>query len=248
MPSRRGLSASPRKDGKKMNLMKAVVKITRISSMPKQEVIMQRITLFIAALVVSILAGGCSVTIEEAKYRVVSKDGNCEIREYAPYVIAETVVEGTLEGAGNKAFNRLFGYISGKNRSRGKIAMTSPVSQEATSEKIAMTSPVGQQSVEGGWAVSFTMPSSYTMDTLPLPDDPEVKLRLVTARSMAVLRYSGVWSEERYQRYLGELESWIKRKGITILGGPVWARYNPPFTPWFLRRNEILIPVDAERK
>lgn len=231
-----------------MNLMKAVVKITRIRSMPTQGVIMQRIKLLIAALAMSILAGGCSVTIEEAKYRIVSKDGNCEIRQYEPYIIAETVVEGTLEGAGNKAFNRLFGYISGKNRSRGKIAMTAPVSQEATSEKIAMTSPVGQRPVEGGWAISFTMPAYYTMETLPVPDDPEVKLRQVPARSIAVLRYSGVWSEERYQRYLGELESWIKKKGVSVLGEPVWARYNPPFTPWFLRRNEILIPVDTERK
>ena len=207
---------------------------------------MRLIALSIAALSAAMIAGGCGVTIEEAKYNVVSKDGNYEVREYAPHVIAETVVEGTLEDAGNKAFNRLFGYISGKNRSRGKIAMTAPVSQEAAPEKIAMTAPVGQRRVEVGWAVSFMMPASYTMETLPVPDDPEVKLRLVPTRRMAAVRYSGVWSEERYQRYLGALESWIQQKGFTMLGEPVWARYNPPFTPWFLRRNEILIPVDTK--
>ena len=209
---------------------------------------MRLIALSIAALSAAMIAGGCGVTIEEAKYNVVSKDGNYEVREYAPHVIAETVVEGTLEDAGNRAFNRLFAYISGKKRSRGKIAMTAPVSQEAAPEKIAMTSPVGQRRVEGGWAVSFMMPASYTMETLPVPDDPEVKLRLVPTRRMAAVRYSGVWSEERYQRYLGALESWIQQKGFTMLGEPVWARYNPPFTPWFLRRNEILIPVDTKRE
>lgn len=207
---------------------------------------MRCITMIIAALSTAMLAGGCGVAIEMAKYEVVSKDENYEIREYAPFVIAETVVDGSLEDAGNKAFNRLFGYISGKNRSQGKIAMTSPVSQEAAPEKIATTSPVGQSRVEGGWAVSFIMPASYTMETLPLPDDPEVKLRLVPARRMAAVRYSGRWSEKRYQRYREELESWIKKKGFRISGEPVWARYNPPFTPWFLRRNEILIPIDAE--
>ena len=194
---------------------------------------MRLIALSIAALSAAMIAGGCGVTIEEAKYNIVSKDKNYEVREYAPHVIAETVVEGTLEDAGNRAFNRLFAYISGKNRSRGKIAMTAPVSQEAAPEKIAMTSPVGQRRAEGGWAVSFMMPASYTMETLPVPDDPEVKLRLVPTRRMATVRYSGVWSEERYQRYLRELESWIQQKGFTMLGDPVWARYNPPFTPWF---------------
>ena len=209
---------------------------------------MRRLALMVAATSVAMIAGGCALTIEEAKYEVVIKDRNYEIRNYAPHVVAETVVEGTLEDAGNRAFNRLFAYISGKNRSRGKIAMTAPVSQEPASGKIEMTSPVGQQPVKGGWAVSFTMPASYTIETLPVPDDPEVKLRVIPAGRMAAVRYSGVWSEKRYRGYLGGLESWIEEKGFRILGEPVWARYNPPFTPWFLRRNEILIPVDTERK
>jgi effector-binding domain-containing protein len=169
------------------------------------------------------------MTIEEAKYEVVSKIKDFEIRDYASHVVAETVVDGTLEDAGNKAFNRLFAYISGKNRSRVTIAMTAPVSQEPAPEKIEMTSPVGQQRVEGGWAVSFTMPASYTIETLPAPDDPEVKLRRVPACRMAAVRYSGVWNEERYRRYKEELESWIEEKRFKILGEPVWARYNPPF-------------------
>ena len=192
------------------------------------------------------MQGGCAVNREEAKYEVVSKSKNFEIRDYAPYVVAETVVEGPLEDAGNKAFHRLFNYISGNNQSRDKIAMTAPVSQEPAPEKIKMTSPVGQQLSEGGWVVSFTMPASYTMETLPAPVDPRVKLRQIPACRMATVRYSGSWSEKRYLHYKKELESWIEENGYRILGEPVWARYNPPFTPWLLRRNEILIPVSTD--
>ena len=208
---------------------------------------MRRLYLSAAAVLVVLIAGGCSVTVEEAKYQAVKRDRNYEIRDYEACVVAETVVDESLEDAGNTAFNKLFGYISGKNQSRGKIAMTAPVSQEAASQKMAMTAPVGQQRVKAGWAVSFTMPASYTMETLPAPDDPEVKLRQIPVRRMAAVRYSGVWSETRYRRYLGELQAWIEKNGLRILGEPVWARYNPPFTPWFMRRNEILIPVDTRQ-
>jgi effector-binding domain-containing protein len=186
-----------------------------------------------------------AMAIEEATYKVLKKEDRFEIRDYAPHILAETVVEGALEEAGNTAFNRLFLYISGGNRSRDKVAMTAPVSQEPVGEKIQMTAPVGQQRVQEKWAVSFMMPASYTLETLPEPEDPKVTLRKVPARRMAAVRYSGFWSEKNYLRYKLELESWIHEKGLTIVGDPLWARYNPPFTPWFLRRNEILIPVDA---
>ena len=183
------------------------------------------------------------MAIKKSAYNVVQKDNKFEIRDYTPHILAETVVEGDLEEAGNKAFNRLFRYISGDNRSHGKVAMTAPVSQEPAGEKIKMTAPVGQQSVQERWAVSFMMPASYTLETLPEPVDPQVTLRQVPARRMAAVRYSGFWSEKNYLRYRMELESWIHERGLTIVGEPVWARYNPPFTPWFIRRNEILIPV-----
>jgi hypothetical protein len=208
----------------------------------------QHIKSIIALSLLTCFTGGCATTVEEAKYKVISKTENFELRDYPSHIVAETEVDGTLEDAGNKAFNRLFDYISGKNRSRDKIAMTAPVSQEPSSEKIAMTAPVGQQRAEGGWVVSFMMPMSYTLDSLPVPEDPDVRLRQIPARRMASVRYSGTWSEKRYLRYLQELESWIEKNGFRILGEPVWARYNPPFTPWFLRRNEILIPVDSEEK
>ncbi len=185
------------------------------------------------------------LAIEEAPYKVVEKEKSFEIRDYEPCILAETVVEGDLEEAGNTAFNRLFGYISGKNRAEAKVAMTAPVSQEATGEKIEMTAPVAQQRVQERWAVSFMMPTSYTLETLPQPEDPKVTLRQVPARRMATVRYSGLWSEKSYREHKLKLESWIKEKGLSPVGESVWARYNPPFTPWFLRRNEIQIPIKS---
>jgi len=184
-----------------------------------------------------------AMATEEAKYTVVKKDEAFEIRDYAPHVLAETVAEGDLEGAGNEAFNRLFRYISGANRSRGKVAMTAPVSQEPRRQKLEMTAPVAQQRVEDKWAVSFMMPAASTLETLPQPEDPKITLRQVPARRIAAVRYSGFWSEKGYLQHKSELEAWIRKQGLVPVGEAIWARYNAPFTPWFLRRNEVLIPV-----
>jgi len=210
-----------------------------ISTVIKRFRLIVTVTLLILTGVVPAMA------TEEAPYTVIKTDDIFELREYAPQVLAEIIVDGDLEGAGNKAFRPLFRYISGDNTSRGKIAMTAPVSQEQTGEKISMTAPVSQQRVQGKWAVSFMMPASYTMETLPTPDDPNIKLRQVPVRRVAAVRYSGFWSEEKYLLHKEKLEKWIKDNRFTVTGDPVWARYNPPFTLWFMRRNEILIPVAA---
>ena len=205
---------------------------------------MKRSMRIIVATVVIIIGAIDAMAIEEATYNVVKRDEIFEIRDYAPHILAETVVEGDLEQAGSKAFRKLFRYISGDNLSRDKLAMTAPVSQAPKGEKIEMTAPVGQQRVQDRWAVSFMMPASYTLETLPKPEDPQVTFRQVPSRRMAAVRYSGLWNEKNYLRYRVKLESWIHESGFTIVGDPVWARYNSPFSLWFLRRNEILIPVD----
>ena len=186
------------------------------------------------------------MAIEEATYTVVHRDGEFEIRDYAPHVVAETVVAGAFARAGNQAFRALFHYISGANRSQHKVAMTAPVSQAASGERIAMTAPVGQQPSQDRWAVSFTMPASFTLETLPAPADPQVTLRQVPARRMAATRYSGRWTEGGYLQHRTRLEAWVRSRGLLVAGDPVWARYDSPFTPWFLRRNEILIPLSGE--
>ncbi|WP_338844977.1 heme-binding protein [Massilia sp. W12] len=188
-------------------------------------------------------AAPAAMAIEEASYTVLKTDGKFEIREYAPQVLAETLVSGDLESAGNKAFKKLFDYISGDNVSRTKLSMTAPVSQIPAGEKIQMTAPVGQQRVEDQWAVSFMMPQTYTLSTLPQPKDESVTLRQVPAQKMAVVRYSGTWSEKNYTQHKSELEDWMRKTGLTASGSERWARYNGPLTPWFLRRNEVLIPI-----
>ena len=189
--------------------------------------------------------GGCVTrSVKEAAYTVERADGVFQVRCYAPQVVAETVVDGTLEEAGNKAFRPLFNYISGANRSQGKIAMTAPVAQQREGEKIAMTAPVGQEAVSNKWAITFMMPTNFTLETLPVPTDENVRLRAIPARRMAAVKYSGTWSHKRYERNLASLREWMKTQNLAATGDPVWARYNPPFTPWFLRRNEILLPVE----
>ena len=204
---------------------------------------MHRIRVVTAVLFLMLAGAIAAMATEEAPYTVIKSDDIFQLREYAPQVLAEVFVDGDLEDAGSKAFRPLFDYISGKNRTQSKIAMTAPVSQEPVGEKIAMTAPVGQQRVQGKWAVSFMMPATYTMATLPIPDDPSITLRQVPARRVAAVRYSGTWSEEKYLLHKENLEKWIADNRFIVSGEAVWARYNPPFTLWFLRRNEVLIPV-----
>jgi hypothetical protein len=182
---------------------------------------------------------------EEAKYTVIMKEGNYELRLYEAHIVAETVVDGNFDKAGNEGFQRLFKYISGENQKKQSIVMTAPVSQEAGSEKIAMTAPVSQERTGDQWRIAFVMPSEYTLDTLPQPADPKVLLKQVPARRMAVITYSGTWSKKRYEEHKALLEAFIQKQKLKRLGEPVLARYNSPFTLWFLRRNEVLIPVQV---
>jgi hypothetical protein len=182
------------------------------------------------------------MAIEEAPYEVVKTEGPFEIRSYAPHLVAETFVEADLESAGSNAFKKLFRYISGANRTQAKIEMTAPVSQ-VKGEKIDMTAPVGQQKAGDQWVVSFMMPASYNMATLPIPDDSQVTLREVPARRIAAVRYSGFWSEKNYTKNMLKLVAWMQGQGLESVGEPIWARYNAPFVPWFMRRNEVLIQV-----
>ncbi len=185
-----------------------------------------------------------NVGIEKAAYSVLEKKGAFEIRRYEPCIIAETVVESNFQNAGNIAFSRLFNYISGQNRKKESIAMTAPVNQKAASEKIAMTAPVSQQKVENNWSVSFLMPSKYTMKTIPEPLDSSVVIKEIPARKMAAVRYSGTWSKKHYDSHKALLEKFIQERRLKASGSDIFARYDPPFQLFFLRRNEVLIPVE----
>lgn len=180
--------------------------------------------------------------IEEAAYRVEFADGDFETRIYEPHILAEVYFDD-FDEAQDRGFGMLFKYISGANRSQAKIAMTAPVSQEPASEKIAMTAPVGQEKSGEGWRFSFMMPAEYTMDTIPEPENEAVSIRQVPERRMAAVRYSGRWTRAGFEKHKALLESWMNERGLMADGEAVWARYNAPWTPWFMRRNEVLIPV-----
>ena len=143
--------------------------------------------------------------------------------------MAETLVDASFKEAGNVAFQRLFGYISGDNRQKESIAMTAPVSQRQTN---------------GKYNISFVMPSKYTMETIPEPLNPDVVLRQIPARKIAAIRYSGTWAPKRYEAKQDLLNEFISREGLTATDQATFARHDPPFQLPFLRRNEVLIPVE----
>lgn len=185
--------------------------------------------------------GGDEVAYESPRYRVTKTMGSVEIREYEPYIVAEAEVDGPLEDAGNQGFRILAGYIFGDNRSNAKVAMTAPVTQEKVeSEKIAMTAPVTQERTGDRFTIRFMMPSEYTLDSLPTPNDERVRFREVADEKMAAIQYSGRWTKRNYEAHLAELLGTLRDNGFEAVGEPVWARYDPPFKPWFMRRNEIL--------
>jgi hypothetical protein len=188
-----------------------------------------------------LLSGAPAMAIEQPSYRVIEKDGDFEIRQYESYLVVETLVAGEFASAGNEGFRRLFNYITGGNRARSGISMTAPVAQ--SSQEIAMTAPVNQAEDSGGYWISFVVPSQFTLDTVPQPVDPRVRVREVPGQLVAVLRYSGMWSEGKYQRKEAMLMDFIASRELITAGSAQFARYNPPFMPPFLRRNEIMMPL-----
>ena len=186
-----------------------------------------------------------ATAIEKAKYTVLEKEDDFELRQYEAQIVAETYVEGSLKDSGNDGFRRLFAYISGDNKKKQSISMTAPVGQEAGSKKIAMTAPVGQEKKDSQWRITFLMPAEYTLDTLPEPIDERVKIVEEPGRLMATVRYSGTWSEDGYKENKAMLEEFMEKRGLVKKGPAIWARYDPPFMPWFWRRNEVLIPIET---
>jgi hypothetical protein len=195
-------------------------------------------------LFVGLLSPGIAMAVEEPEYKVLQEYADFEVRGYPAYLVAEVIVEGDFDDVGNTAFRVLFKYISGENTQNEKIAMTAPVRQEAAGEKIAMTAPVRQEKdSEGRYVVGFVMPGHYTLETLPVPTDPAVRIREIPPKHMAVRRYSGSWNETRYRKEEAHLLAALDSVGYELRGEPVFARYNSPFALWFLRRNEVMVEV-----
>jgi hypothetical protein len=184
-------------------------------------------------MLTSLLFAGCSVLgkrdAAEPPYELLKRDEAFEVRRYGPMVIAETFLdEESYSASSSKGFNRLAGYIFGKNRSKTSISMTAPVLQHPD---------------KGGWSMAFVLPDGFTLQSAPEPLDPEVKLREVPPATIAVVTFSGLHSAANLEKYGGQLQTWLKKQGYRALSEPRLASYDPPWTIPFLRRNEVQIMI-----
>ena len=196
-----------------------------------------------ALISIALIFTGAAMAIEEPKYSVVEKEPPFEIRSYAPMIVAEVQVDGDLDGASGQGFRLIAAYIFGQNQVSEKIAMTAPVNVEEKipqSAKIAMTTPVGIESKAGKWTVSFVMPAEYTMESIPKPINPQVQLRQIPAVKKAVISFTGFYNEQKVAEKTLELEQWMKARNLRPSGVSNFARYNPPWTLPFMRRNEVM--------
>ncbi len=172
--------------------------------------------------------GGYVLAVEEPAFSRVLMDGPYEVRDYPALVVAETLASGGQKEAASEGFRRLAGYIFGGNKSRRNIAMTAPVGQTLSAD---------------GWVVRFTMPNGFLLPTLPEPADPSVKLSETPPTRFAVIRFSGLAGPEDVATRTVWLSNWIAQRKLTATGPATLAQYNPPWTLWFMRRNEVMIPV-----
>ncbi len=187
-----------------------------------------------AVLCVALVLAGEVMALEQPSYEVVDQVGEVEIRRYEPYLVARTKISGDFSRAGNQAFSRLAGYIFGDNATSQKISMTAPVMQYPQDES------------ESSYWFTFMMPAAYTLADLPTPDDSSVEVSSKPSQTLAALRYRGGWSEKKYREQVAILLATLRADArFEIIGTAMWARYNPPFVPSFLRTNEVLVEVRA---
>ena len=194
-------------------------------------------------LIVGVLAGPVMSDVEKPDYKVFQSEQNIEIRQYEPMIIAEVEVDGKREDAIGDGFRLLADYIFGNNTVQQVISMTAPV-QQKENQKIAMTAPVQQQSMGKSWRMSFVMPSKYSMDSLPVPNNNRVRLKEILTKKFVVIEFSGTNSSENVTEHENQLMNYIEANQIKIIGSPKYAFYNAPWTLPFLRRNEVMIEIN----
>ena len=183
--------------------------------------------------------------IETPPYQVIQSSEKIEVREYGPMIVAEVEVAGERSKAINAGFRILADYIFGNNAPGQSIAMTAPVIQQKGA-KIAMTAPVSQTQSGDLWKVRFTMPSSYTLETLPKPNNPAIKIISIPGHRTVAIRFSGFWTDRNLRKNLEKLDAFIQDRGLNTMGDPIYAFYNPPWTLPFFRRNEVLYNLQSD--
>ena len=207
-----------------------------------------RLTLSILGLVALVFSGAtftvgaAMADVNEPVFKLVSQDGDVEIRDYSPVLVAQMSFVGNRDRAVRAGFELLSGYISGDNEATQKIAMTAPIAQFRSSMLTATLPGKGQETTDEAaeWTVRFMMPNGFTLNKLPKPDDRRITVVEVPARRVAALRFSGLWTDSNFTTHRDQLAAWLKSKGLKPVGEPTYAYYDPPWQPFFWRRNEIL--------
>ncbi len=195
---------------------------------------MAKLLWIIGGIVTLALLAGCaaliaSQNVEQPPYTSVALDGDFELRDYPTLTVAEVTTQGSRGEAVRSGFRPLAGYIFAKERAGEKIAMTAPVTQTADAD--------------GTWVVRFIMPSGYTLETLPRPAGSTVRLETLPPRRMAAVKFSGVADDALIAQQEARLVAWMGSRELAPTDTPTYAYYNDPFTPGFLRRNEVMVPV-----
>lgn len=202
----------------------------------------------IYVIILSILITSCSAVgirnYEEPKYQTLVEEENFEVRQYSDVLVAQSTSPGTYKESSGQNFERLAGYIFGKNKANEKMDMTTPVLQEQQSEKMDMTAPVFQQQTNANWTMTFVLPSQYTIKTVPVPIDETVTVKMLPKIKVATLQFNGRMNENNIQKNTQMLENWVKQKSFNAISSPYSAAYDPPWTLPMLRRNEIHIPIE----
>lgn len=196
----------------------------------------------------SILITGCSAVgirnYEEPTYQTLEQENKFEVRQYSDVLVAQSTSAGNYKESSGQNFERLAGYIFGKNKANEKMDMTTPVLQEQQSEKMKMTTPVFQQQANTNWTMTFVLPSKYTLETVPRPLDENVIVKVLPKVKVATLQFNGRMNENNIFNHTQMLEDWLKQKGFNASANPYSAAYDPPWTLPLLRRNEIHIPIE----
>ena len=201
------------------------------------------IIISIVILFVFSIIGPIMSDVEQPKYKVLLSDKIIEIREYQPIIIAEVKIIGERKEAIKIGFKLLADYIFGNNQIKEKIEMTAPVQQQHN-KVISMTKPVMQQKHDSAWKVNFVMPSKYTIETLPKPNNRDINIKELPNKKYIVIKFSGSNSDDNIVKNEIEIKKYISQNHIKSIAEPIYAFYNPPWTLPFLRRNEIMIEIE----
>ncbi len=197
----------------------------------------------VIALAALVLLRGSASAVEEPPHTVVTRDGDFEIRDYPALSVAEVTLPGDRNSAAYAGFRKLAGFIFGANSRKQSIEMTAPVIEAHADGAMTTSSLAEPAGFSPGWVIRFVMPRGLSLAALPKPDDKSIRLREEPPTRFAVLRFSGLAGDAAVAAKTGELESILKSRHLVPAGAPIIAQYNPPWTPWFMRRNEVMIPI-----